>query len=99
MPVTQNISQQTRTAISNPNLRSVRGWLYRAPMLWQPGNMPAEDATLQTARFLVFEGFDGSNGTGNSLGFGSVDSGVQTVLEYAHNATTVEDVLREAFGT
>lgn len=83
---------------------SVTCWFYSAP--WpnptvpQPPTpmpaTPAEDATAQTAHFVVFEGFDRANGRGNSSGRGAIDTGAQTALEYAQ-AQTVEELLAFAF--
>jgi hypothetical protein len=111
MPTVATIKQSTRNAIGNPNLRSVRAWLYLGPGLFnnhRPGDpFPIEDATISTATTAWFEDYNVSPapalpdvtlpvGGASSLGVGYV--GYSEPLVNA-TRTDLEAVLLEAFGT
>lgn len=105
MPATFNLTSTIQGL--NVNVRSVRLWFYSNVTVWgdswypqPPAPMPAlppEDATQTTAHFVVYEGFDRTNTNGNSLGRGSMDTGVQTAQDF-YQATTVQALLEAAFG-
>jgi hypothetical protein len=111
MPAVATIKQSTRNVIGNPNLRSVRAWLYLGPgpfNNYRPGDpFPVEDATLSTATTAKFEGYNVSPaptlpdvtqplGGASSLGVGYI--GYSEPLVNA-TRTDLEAVLIEAFGT
>ena len=85
----------------NPNLQSIRVWLFPGPPFAypnppQPMPTPQAEVPATEARFVVYEGFDARNGNGNSLGRGAIDTGARTAMQ-VFQATTVEDLLIAAF--
>jgi hypothetical protein len=108
VPQTANLAGRIQGI--NSNVRSVRVYFYSSVTVYDgrtwppmapapmPADAPPEDATATTAHFVVFEGFDRNNAAGTMLTRGSIDSGAQTVQEYA-GATGIEQLLDNLFGS
>ena len=99
----QDINLNVSNPGIDPNIQSVRVWLFPGPGFAyppagtdMPSPLPQVEVSASQAHFLIYEGFDGKSARGTSLGRGSIDTGDETVMA-AFQATTVEELLINAF--